>query len=154
MNTISISRALGCAYAACAVVAGLTGGQGTANADDPDAPIMAEQTGDLGDIVVDAHGMTVYAFEGDIADTSGCQGQCLKNWPIVAAPETVPASVTGVEGQLGVFVRPGGARQLTLDFHPLYTFIQDTTSGQHNGVGKNLGGFRWGVVLADGEPRY
>lgn len=156
VNNFRISRTLGCVLAAAAMVAPLAacGDDVPARADEPGAPIRVEQVDTLGDIVVQAEGMTVYAFEGDTATVSGCQGPCLKNWPIVAAPEPLPASASAISGPLGVIVREDGARQLTLGSHPLYTFIQDTAPGQHNGVGKKLGDLRWGVVLADGITRY
>jgi hypothetical protein len=49
-----------------------------------DAALMVAST-DLGDIVVDANGMTVYMFDNDTqgGDTSACTGQCLEQWPPV-----------------------------------------------------------------------
>jgi predicted lipoprotein with Yx(FWY)xxD motif len=122
---------------------------------DPAAGTLAvEQAGDLGSILVDSTGKTVYAFEGDTADSSACQAACLQNWPIVVASDPLPMTPFGAVGQLGVFVRPDGTRQLTLDSHQLYTFAKDTAAGQHNRVGKELNGSRWGVVEAIGGPRY
>lgn len=149
-----ISRTLGCALAAAALTTTLAACGQAARADASGAPIRAEEVDNLGDIVVAADGMTVYAFEGDSGAVSGCLGPCLKNWPIVAVPDTVPESANGIGAPLGTIVRQDGVRQLTLDSHPLYTFVQDTAPGQHNGVGKKLGDYRWGVVLADGTPRY
>lgn len=127
-----------------------------ANADEPAGPepILAKQVSDLGEIVVDARGMTVYAFQGDTLATSGCGERCLQKWPAVAAPDPLPAQVAGVDGVLGVYLRPDGTRQLTLNSRPLYTFIQDQTVGQHEGVGKELANSKWGIVQSDGLPRY
>lgn len=97
--------------------------------------------------------MTVYAFQGDTAAGSGCADSCLKNWPAVLAPDPLTAHADDVDGELGVYLRPDGTRQLTLNAHPLYTFVHDTIVGQHNGVGKQLGNSNWGVMQPDGLPR-
>jgi predicted lipoprotein with Yx(FWY)xxD motif len=139
--------------------AGMVVGLGTAgyaHAEEPvtPAPVTATQTSDLGELIVDAQGMTVYAFEGDTPASSGCGEGCLQKWPAVLAPDPLPAQAAGVDGVLGVYLRPDGTRQLTLNSHPLYTFVQDTTVGQHNGVGKQLNNSKWGVMQSDGVPRY
>lgn len=148
-------KTVGAALFSAGVVAGLAA-PGYANADAPagPGPVLAQQASDLGDIVVDAEGMTVYAFQGDTPASSGCGAGCLQKWPAVLAPDPLPAQVAGVDGVLGVYLRPDGTRQLTLNAHPLYTFAQDKTVGQHNGVGKELGNSKWGVVQSDGLPRY
>lgn len=144
-------RTVGAALFSAGMVVGLPG---YANADEPVTPVLAERTSDLGEIVVDAQGMTVYAFQGDTPASSGCSEGCLQKWPAVLAPDPLPAQVAGVEGVLGVYLRPDGTRQLTLNSHPLYTFVQDKAVGQHNGVGKQLGDSSWGVMQSDGRPRY
>jgi predicted lipoprotein with Yx(FWY)xxD motif len=37
-----------------------------------------------------------------------------------------------------------------LNEHPLYTFVQDTNPGDHNGQGKALNGSGWHIMLANG----
>ncbi|MDH6196010.1 putative lipoprotein with Yx(FWY)xxD motif [Mycobacterium frederiksbergense] len=150
-----MSRTVGAAMVSAAVAVGVVP-MGFANADTPAAPepIIATQKSDLGEVVVDAEGMTVYAFEGDTTSGSGCNDGCLQKWPVVVAPDPLPAQAAGVDGVLGVYLRPDGTRQLTLNSHPLYTFVNDTMAGQHNGVGKQLGDSRWGVMQSDGLPRY
>ncbi|MGW4098566.1 COG4315 family predicted lipoprotein [Mycobacterium sp. NPDC004974] len=148
-------RTVGAGLFSAGMVAGLIA-PGYAHAEEPvtPAPITAKQTSDLGEIVIDAEGMTVYAFQGDTPASSGCDEDCLQKWPAVIAPDPLPAQATGVDGVLGVYLRPDGTRQLTLNARPLYTFVQDKTAGQHNGVGKQLGDSKWGVVQSDGFPRY
>ncbi|WP_441960659.1 COG4315 family predicted lipoprotein [Mycolicibacterium houstonense] len=148
-------RTVGAALFSAGVVAGLAA-PGYANADEPvtPGPILAKQASDLGEIIVDARGMTVYAFQGDTPASSGCVEGCLQKWPVVLAPDPLPTHVAGVDGVLGVYLRPDGTRQLTLNSHPLYTFVQDKAVGQHNGVGKELGNSKWGIVQSDGLPRY
>lgn len=148
-------RTVGAALLTAGLVAGLAA-PGHANADEPvtPQPVLAKHASDLGEIIVDAEGMTVYAFQGDTPASSGCGEDCLQKWPAVLAPDPLPAQVAGVEGVLGVYLRPDGTRQLTLNSHPLYTFVQDKAAGQHNGVGKQLSNSKWGVMQSDGLPRY
>lgn len=145
-------RTVGAALFSAGAVVGLVA-PGYANAE-PATPVLAEQASELGGIVVDAEGMTVYAFQGDTPAGSGCGEGCLQKWPAVVAPDPLPAQVAGIDGVLGVYLRPDGTRQLTLNSHPLYTFVQDKAVGQHNGVGKQLGNAKWGVMQSDGLPRY
>ncbi|MDV3125994.1 hypothetical protein M1247_13785 [Mycobacterium sp. 21AC1] len=84
----------------------------------------------------------------------GVDDRAARTYTRLTAPPSLPASITGIDGQLGVFTRADGGRQLTLDGHQLYTFVDDVTAGQANGAGKKLGDSLWGVMLADGEARF
>ena len=86
----------------------------------------------LGTVYATTGGMTVYEFKKDNPHTqrSVCYGGCAKLWPPVAAPAGfVPAAPWGVT------TRHGGARQLTYDGYPLYTWIKDTKPGDVTGQG-------------------
>jgi predicted lipoprotein with Yx(FWY)xxD motif len=106
---------------------------------------------ELGEIVVDKNGMTVYRFLKDEAwpkPVSACTGDCLAKWPVVAP---VKANDTkGVEKKgLMSFTRPDGAAQQTIDCWPIYTFAGDEKPGDTNGQG--VGG-TWYAVAPDGKP--
>ncbi|MDG9717183.1 SCO0930 family lipoprotein [Streptomyces sp. DH24] len=106
---------------------------------------------ELGEIVVDGNGMTVYRFMKDEAwpkPVSACTGACLDKWPVVAP---VAADDTkGVEQKgLMSFTRPDGAKQQTVDCWPIYTFAGDEKPGDINGQG--VGG-TWYAVSPDGKP--
>src|SRR4029079_17665844 len=59
-------------------------------------------------------GMTLYTFDRDTAGTSNCTGQCATNWPALTVPEGQdPTAADEATGQLGVFVRDDGKRQVT-----------------------------------------
>lgn len=118
------------------------------------APIKVSEAADLGSIIVTADGKTVYALEADTPTTSACTGKCAQNWPIVAAPDPLPASIAGLNGTIGELVLPDGRHQLTLNEHPLYTFSGDQAAGQYNGRGKQFADGRWGIVAATGQPAY
>ncbi|MFF3749427.1 SCO0930 family lipoprotein [Streptomyces sp. NPDC002018] len=90
----------------------------------------------LGDIVVDANGMTVYRFKKDTAwpMSSACTGACLEKWPVVA-----PVDKNDTEGIIKkgfvTFDRPDGIKQQSIDCWPIYTFSGDTKPGDTNGQG-------------------
>jgi predicted lipoprotein with Yx(FWY)xxD motif len=113
---------------------------------------IATQSTALGVILVDGSGRTVYEFANDTNGTSACTGACAANWPPVAAPSPLPASLSGVTGQLGAITRDDGSSQLTIAGHPLYTFAGDSAPGQTNGQGKVLDGGLWTVATAAGAP--
>jgi predicted lipoprotein with Yx(FWY)xxD motif len=113
---------------------------------------IAAQSTSLGVILVDGSGRTVYEFANDTNGTSACNDACAANWPPVAAPSPLPASMSGVTGALGVITRQDGTSQLTIAGHPLYTFAGDTAPGQTNGQGKVLDGGLWTVATAAGAP--
>ncbi|MEU9558617.1 SCO0930 family lipoprotein [Streptomyces fumanus] len=106
---------------------------------------------ELGEIVVDRDGMTVYRFLKDVAwpkPVSACTGDCLDKWPVVAP---VRADDTkGVEKKgLMSFTRPDGTAQQTIDCWPVHTFAGDKKPGDTNGQG--VGG-TWYAVAPDGKP--
>jgi predicted lipoprotein with Yx(FWY)xxD motif len=103
----------------------------------------------LGTVVVDGHGMTVYFFDNDTANsgTSACTGACLTNWPPVTTSSSTPAA-DGVTGTLGTITTPDGKMQVTLQGLPLYTYAGDKAPGDVTGQGvKNI----WWVVSPSGE---
>ncbi|WP_418960446.1 SCO0930 family lipoprotein [Streptomyces tritici] len=104
---------------------------------------------ELGEIVVDSRGMTVYRFKKDSAwpMKTACTGACLEKWPVVA-----PVDKNDTEGILKkgfvTFARPDGIKQQTIDCWPLYTFAGDENPGDTNGQG--VGG-TWYAVSPSGK---
>jgi predicted lipoprotein with Yx(FWY)xxD motif len=113
---------------------------------------VSAQSTQLGTILVDGRGRTVYVFANDQVDQSTCDGACATDWPPVTAPSTLPASLPGVTGELGTTTRSDGSHQLSVAGHPLYTFSGDSAAGQTNGQGITLNGGLWTVVLPSGQP--
>ncbi|MFE9309045.1 SCO0930 family lipoprotein [Streptomyces sp. NPDC006706] len=113
-------------------------------------PGLSVKKTELGDVVVDKNGMTVYRFSKDQAwpkSVSACTGSCLEKWPAVA-----PVAVGDTKGVLkkGMmpFTRPDGVKQMTINCWPLYTFSGDEVPGDVNGQG--VGG-TWFAVSPDGK---
>ncbi len=110
--------------------------------------VLSTADSDLGTIVVDADGRTVYVFDKDTAGsgTSACSGDCLAKWPAVTADSDAPA-VDGVSGDVGTITRDDGSTQVTLDGMPLYLYAGDSQAGDV--TGQAVGGIWW-VVAPDG----
>ena len=108
---------------------------------------LAAASSTLGTILVDADGMTVYAFMPDTATTSACEGGCAGTWPPVTDAGTPGDGVDA--SKLGTLMRSDGSAQVTYNGHPLYTFSGDQAAGDTNGQG--VGG-KWFVIGTDGNP--
>lgn len=103
---------------------------------------------DLGQIVTDDEGRTLYVFLADTGTESTCYDDCEASWP----PLTVDGEATaeGIDASLlGTTERTDGSTQVTLDGHPLYYFASDSAAGDTNGQGV---GDVWFVVSPDGAP--
>jgi predicted lipoprotein with Yx(FWY)xxD motif len=110
--------------------------------------VLATAHTDLGTVVVDGEGMTVYVFDRDTpgSGASSCSGQCLQAWPPVVAESGSPA-VEGVTGEVGTITRDDGTRQVTLEGWPLYYWQGDAAPGDT--TGQAVQGVWW-VVTPDG----
>ncbi|MFI7066557.1 hypothetical protein ACIBL3_36555 [Kribbella sp. NPDC050124] len=110
--------------------------------------LAVAEVGDLGKIVVDGNGRTVYVFDKDTSGKSNCEGDCLAKWPAVPAGEGTP-QLDGITASLvGTVTRSDGSKQLTLGGLPLYLFASDSKSGEAKG--QAVGGVWW-VVGSDGK---
>lgn len=112
-----------------------------------DATVVAADS-DLGQILTDADGMTIYFFANDTAGVSNCAGECLANWPIVTV-DGEPSAGDGVTAVLGTITAADGSSQLTVNEFPAYYFVGDAAAGDTNGQGVSD---VWWVFGTDGEP--
>ena len=109
---------------------------------------VAVEDSDLGEIVVDAEGKTLYVFLADEGSDSTCYDDCEAAWPPLTV-EGDPGAGEGVDAALlGTTEREDGSTQVTLDGHPLYYFASDATADDINGQGV---GDVWYVVSPEGE---
>lgn len=149
MNRKAIGLVLAALLAACGSQA--SEGSGAASPEpataspEPAEAELALTDSDLGQILVDGEGRTLYRFERDSDGTSTCYADCAGLWPPVAADA---ASGEGVdEALLGSIERDDGSKQLTYANRPLYYYAQDVQPGDTNGQGVND---VWFVVDAGG----
>lgn len=124
----------------------------TGTADETDGSAGAATTlgladTDLGEIVVDGEGMTLYMFTNDSPGTSVCEGDCLVAWPPLEGEPTAGEGVD--EALLGSIERSDGTVQATYNDWPLYYWQNDTAPGDT--TGQDVNGV-WYVLGADGEP--
>ena len=117
-------------------------------ADPPaDATVQVGAT-DLGDVLVDGDGRTLYLFEPDEQRESTCYDDCAANWPPLLDDD--PAAGDGADaGLLGTSEREDGHLQVTYDGWPLYHWIGDEQPGDVAGQGVQD---VWWAVAADGQP--
>ena len=110
--------------------------------------LMTAET-DLGEIVVDGEGMTVYYFTKDEKDSgvSNCTGDCLVAWPPVLTEGDAP-EIEGITAEVGTIDTPDGKKQVTIDGMPIYYWQNDKAPGDVDGQGVND---VWYVVAPDGE---
>ena len=101
----------------------------------------------LGPILTDGNGRTLYGFLSDQGGTSTCYAQCAQSWPpLVTQGNPTPAQ--GVDAALlGLTPRNDGTQQVTYKKWPLYYFAGDQGQGQTKGQG--LKGM-WYVVGSSG----
>jgi predicted lipoprotein with Yx(FWY)xxD motif len=105
----------------------------------------------LGRILVDAHGKTLYVWAHDKTPRSTCNGACAEYWPPLLTKGR-PQAISGANSKLlGTTKRSDGRVQVTYAGHPLYYFALDTKAGQTNGEGLTDFGGRWDPVSAAGQ---
>src|SRR4051812_5682850 len=89
----------------------------------PAGTLQVRQTNtNLGKVLVDAKGRTLYELSADGKNKSTCSGACAANWPPAKSPAkpTVGSGVT--KAKLKVITRDDGSKQLSYAGHPLYRF--------------------------------
>ena len=127
-RTLALAAALLLVVAAC-------GGDDDAGGDD--ASGLTVSSSELGEILIDADGMTLYLFVPDQAGESTCYDQCEDNWPPLYDDELGDVGGDVDEGLLGTADRTDGTVQLTYNGWPLYRFAADAAAGDTNGQGVN-----------------
>lgn len=111
----------------------------------PDAPATTAGEGattgvhvaesDLGPILVDPDGFTLYIFTADTDGVSTCYDDCAATWPPVPADTALSSDLDAA--MFGTAARDDGSEQLTVNGMPLYLFAPDTAPGDTNGQGAN-----------------
>ncbi|HWC71134.1 MAG TPA: hypothetical protein VG993_08240 [Actinomycetota bacterium] len=155
MRMVAIGLGMALLVAACGDEGG-DAGQGSAAAQPSPSAEASDAVGagtvslgdsDLGSILVDADGKTLYLFESDTDGSSTCYDDCATTWPPLI--DEAPTAGDGAdESLLGTTEREDGEMQVTYDGHPLYYFASDQAAGDTMGQGI---GDVWFVVDASGR---
>ena len=102
----------------------------------------------LGEILVDADGLTLYVFDNDKDGTIACVDECAGAWPPVVLESGASLPTTGdLAADLSTVARPDGAQQVAYKDRPLYRFAGDTKPGDT--TGDNVANV-WHVVKVGG----
>jgi predicted lipoprotein with Yx(FWY)xxD motif len=115
------------------------------------AVITASTAGDLGKLIVDSKGMTLYDFHKDKGGKSACYGACAKGWPPLLTEGKPQAGEGAMASKLGMVERTDGTMQATYAGHPLYTFVEDKKPGEANGNDVSAFGAQWYALQPSGE---
>lgn len=115
------------------------------------AVVTASTAGDLGKVIVDSEGMTLYDFHKDKGGKSACYGACAASWPPLLSEGKPQAGEGAMGAKLGTVERTDGTTQVTYAGHPLYTFVEDKKPGEANGNDVDAFGAQWYALLPSGE---
>jgi len=152
LGLIAIVAVAGCGGSSNGSATAATKNKGSgASAGSGGGTVAVANNSQLGRILVDSQGRTVYMFAKDMNGTSSCFGQCATFWPPVVAKGKPTAGGGATASMLGTTKRSGGTMQVTYAGHPLYTYAGDTGPGQAKGNGlTNFGGL-WSAVTTSGS---
>jgi len=106
-------------------------------------PVLTVADSDLGAILADGEGNTVYLFVPDGQGEPTCTGDCAATWP----PLTDSVSAGG--GVDATLLGTAGSGQVTYNGWPLYYYTGDQAPGDTNG--QEVGGV-WFVIDPTGNP--
>ncbi len=117
-----------------------------------DVSLEMDDRGDLGEILVDGPGRTLYAFSLDPVNEPTCYDTCADTWlPLLARAD--PGSGVGIDvAAAGTVPRRDGGNQVTYKGIPLYRYVGDNVDRDANGQGLDMFGGEWHVLTKDGQP--
>jgi predicted lipoprotein with Yx(FWY)xxD motif len=117
------------------------------------ASVIAGQNAQLGAILTDPQGRTLYYFLPERGGKIVCgSSACTTYWPPSLSAGGTPTGSVGVTGQLTLIMRANGAEQLGYNTWPLYRFAGDSAAGQTNGQGVVGFGGKWLVATPGLQP--
>jgi predicted lipoprotein with Yx(FWY)xxD motif len=123
----------------------------TASVDAAPSPQVQLAESELGTILTDAGGLTLYLFTPDDDGSPTCVDTCAQTWPPLLIDDA--AELLAGEGidatMLSTIEHPNGGMQLKFGKWPLYAFTGDAAPGDVTGQGS---GDNWFVVGPDAKP--
>jgi predicted lipoprotein with Yx(FWY)xxD motif len=101
----------------------------------PPPTVQTREAGELGTVLADRQGFTLYTTSRDRAGASTCIAECAATWAPTLLESGDPVPPPDLPGRLGISVRPDGGRQVTYDQRPLYRYTGDQKPGDTSGDG-------------------
>jgi predicted lipoprotein with Yx(FWY)xxD motif len=103
------------------------------------------------DVLVNGAGHAVYLLTGDSSKTPKCtSASCRGDWSPVTSSAKKPAVGKEVTGKVAIWSHKG-INQVTINGHPLYTYIADSGAGVATGEGVTSFGGTWEVLSGSGS---
>jgi predicted lipoprotein with Yx(FWY)xxD motif len=118
------------------------------------APTVRLEQTELGGVLVNGSGHTLYVFTRDRHDRDSCArvGGCLETWPALTTTRR-PIAGAGVKASLlGTIKLHGRVRQVTYAGHPLYTYALELGVRSTFNIGAEQYGGAWDAINAAGVP--
>jgi predicted lipoprotein with Yx(FWY)xxD motif len=106
---------------------------------------------DLGTILVNSQGHTLYLFQKDSGTQSACTGACASAWPPLRVNGKPTVGSGADSAKVGTATRSDGKPQVTYNGHRLYLYVNDTNAGDTNGEGLNAFGGSWFALDSAGN---
>ena len=107
--------------------------------------IGTEET-DIGSVLTDSDGLTLYVFDPDGEGAPTCTGACAEEWPPLVAENIETHGELDIDASS---VESGDSTQVTINGRPVYRYAGDSAPGDTNGQG--IGGIWWALDV-DGNP--
>jgi predicted lipoprotein with Yx(FWY)xxD motif len=124
--SIKQTLTIGLAIAAAALLLAACGGDSGGGDSGDSGGVVSVRSVDGTDVLADPQGRTLYTADVEKSGKILCTGGCTSFWdPVTASANATEAAAADLNLNLGDVKRPDGARQLTLDGKPLYTFTQE-----------------------------
>ena len=142
----------GLILAATSVAAAASSARGAARAQDSRAAKIQLRHTEVGKVLVDSSGFTVFRFSKDPRNSDTCVkiSGCTNLWPPLMSSGR-PVAGPGVRSALLSTIKlPGGGRQVTYAGHPLYRYSAATEKGETGYVGAQQFGGSWYALNAAG----
>lgn len=113
--------------------------------------VSVASVADVGEVLVDSEGLTLYYFEKDKSGRSACYGACASAWPPLTTGGAPHAMSGASSAKLGTIERRDGTTQITYAGWPLYSYVADTKPGEDNGTDVKAFGASWYPLHPNGE---
>lgn len=129
--------------------AGNLSGTPTAASSTPSPAVKVAIVGNVGPVLTDPNGMTLYVRTSDPTGGSSCTSSCAATWPPLTSTSASPLKPDGLMADLATFTRDDSTKQITYNEQALYRFSGDKAPGDANGQG--IGGV-WFVASVSLGP--